>query len=117
SSSFMNTMASMSNDGRRLGGCVYEKVVGRDRQRGKKGVTSWVRQGLNRAKETPLRKERISPNGNERASRPVPSSRKRIVEITRSRGRNRRRKSQSLRRNDLSWNVSNRQEGNGRENE
>jgi len=26
---------------------VYEKVVGGARQRGKKGVTSWVRQGVN----------------------------------------------------------------------
>jgi hypothetical protein len=64
-----------------LADCVYEKVVGRDRQRGKKGVTSWVRQGVNRAKECPLRKERTSPNGNERASQTVPSSRTRMVVI------------------------------------
>src|SRR2546429_5823872 len=69
------------------------------------------------SQRNPFEKERTSPNGNERASRAVPSSRKRIVDITRSSGRNRRRKSQSRRRNDLSWNGSNRKEGNGRENE
>ena len=69
------------------------------------------------SQRNPFEKREDLPNGNERASRPVPSSRKRIVERTRSSGRKRRRKSQSLRRNDLSWNVSHRKEGNGRENE
>jgi hypothetical protein len=96
---------------------VYEKVVGRARQRRKKGVSSWVRLGLNRAKDHILKKERTSLNGNERDSYPVPRSRTRIAEINSSSGRDRRRRFQSTGREDLSRTLPNRKEMNGREDE
>jgi hypothetical protein len=46
---------------------VYEKVVDGARQKRKKGVTSWVRLGLDRAKETLLKKRGPSMEVNQTA--------------------------------------------------